>query len=494
MTVRAAPLLAALALLAGGCGGGGAGENDLPAAADAVPESARALISVNTDFSSEQWRRELALVRRFPGAADLLRQASVESGNLDFSKDVAPALGPEVDVVWLDFANGGNNVVALTQPKNERRLAALIRKRNSTGGSRLVTTKVGDWTVVADSRAKLARFRLAASSGDTLADDDTFKEAMGKLDDTSAVRAYVAGRPVQNALDDALEGGGAPPNLTPAVAKLESLSAAVGTAENGVKLDGGVALDPPLDPEPFSATLPGEIPGGAVLYVSANSLDDLTRTVLRLVSRSLPNFDTQLAQVEAVLGFQVRTDVLPLLAHEAAFALYPARPLPTFVVVIRVGDTAKAQRIFSRLSGVIALGTNIDTKTIPVRGVDVSELDFPRTGEPPVKTYFAAFDGKFAFTTDERTMRQLVEGPDATLADDPVFAAARDAAGMPDKTTGFAYANLRDGLPFAFRLAEAGGSTIPPEARTNTRLLRTALVYTYEDGDFLRVSGFATIK
>lgn len=493
MGVRAAPLLAGLALLAAGCGGGGGG-NALPAAAGVVPASAPVLISVNTDFSSEQWKRELALARRFPGAGELLRQASSQVGNVDFEKDVKPALGPEVDVVWLDFANGGNDVVGLTQPKDEKRFAALIAKGNSTGDSKLVTAKVGGWTIAAASRAKIEQFRRAASSGDRLADTDAFKDAMGKLDESSAVRAYVAGRAVQQALDDALESGGAPPNLTPAVGRLESLSASAGAEEEGVRFEGEIAIDPALDPEPYAATLPGEFPRGALLYVSANSLDDMTRTVLRLVSKSLPNFDAQLSQVEAVLGFQVRTDVLPLLAHEAAFAIYPAQPLPTFVVEIKVGDTAKAKRIFTQLSGAIALGANIESRTIRVGNVDVTELDFPRGTALPVKTFFAAFEGKFAFTTDEPAMRQLIEGADSPLEDDPAFKAAREDAGMPGETTGFAYGNLQAGLPFAFELAEAGGGVIPPEARANTKPLRTALVYTHKDGKLLRVSGFATIK
>jgi hypothetical protein len=190
----------------------------------------------------------------------------------------------------------------------------------------------------------------------------------------------------------------------------------------------------------------------------------------------------------------VRTDVVPLLAHEAAFAIYPARPLPTFVVEIKVGDTAKAGRIFSRLAGVIALGANVDTKTIQVGGVDLTELDFPRGTALPVKTFYAAFEGKFAFTTDERTMRQLIQGADERLEHDPAFTAAKEAAGMPAETTGFAYANLQEALPFAFELAEAGGSSVPAAARENTKPLRTALLYTTRDGNVLRISGFATIK
>src|SRR5919204_2201072 len=207
MRLRLAPLLAGLALLAAGCGGGGGG-NALPAA-DVVPASAPVLISLNTDFSSEQWRRGLALARRFPGADDLLRRASVEAGNIDFQHDVKPALGPEVDVVWLDFANDGNDVVALTQPKDRQKFDALIAKGNTAGPDQAVAERVGDWTVVADARSKIDAYRRAAA-GDKLSGVAEFKDAMSRLDDTAAVRAYVAGAAVQRPPDRALQQAGAP--------------------------------------------------------------------------------------------------------------------------------------------------------------------------------------------------------------------------------------------------------------------------------------------
>jgi Protein of unknown function (DUF3352) len=498
--LRSLPTCAVGALILAGTlapacgGGGGGGRHALPAAADVIPASVPALISINTNFASGQWKNELALAERFPGAAGLFRRARAKSG-LDFRRDVKPALGPEVDVTWLDFAHGGSDVVFLTQPKDPRKLTALIRKGNATGSGKLVTVEISGWTVAAHSRALLARFRRASSSGENLAHDGAFESAMSKLDESKAVRAYVAGRLVQAALDGSFERGGAPPNLTRSVGTIESLSGSLGAEGGGVRLDGGIAINPALKPESFAATLLGDLPAGALLYVSTNSLDDMLRTVLRLVSRSFPRFDAQLSQVEAVLDVNVRTDVLPLLGHETAFAVYPARPLPTFVVVIKLGgDTAKAKRIFDRLSSVIALGGGPQPEKHHVGGVEVTELDFPRALAPPVRTYFAAFDGKFAFTTSAATIRQLIEGPNHTLADDPAFKAARQGAGMPGKTTGLAYANLAQGLPFVFGLARSSGSVIPPAAVANTRPLRTALVYTEVESNSLRINGFATIK
>src|SRR5689334_22067991 len=104
--------MAGLALVAAGCGGGGGGGgNALPNAANVVPASAPALISVKTDFSSQQFRNALLLLRKFPDALPALRRFGAENGNVDFARDVKPALGPELDVVWLDFKNGGSDVV-----------------------------------------------------------------------------------------------------------------------------------------------------------------------------------------------------------------------------------------------------------------------------------------------------------------------------------------------------------------------------------------------
>src|ERR1051325_3509819 len=159
MRVAAASLLAGVAFVAVGCGGGGGGGEALPAAAKVVPASAPALISIRTDFNSQQFKNALVLLRKFPGAFPALRRASVENGNVDFERDVKPALGPEFDVVWLDFKNGGGNVVGLTQPKDKAKFKALANK----GPDKSATGEVNGWSVVADSQSKIDAFRRASS-------------------------------------------------------------------------------------------------------------------------------------------------------------------------------------------------------------------------------------------------------------------------------------------------------------------------------------------
>jgi hypothetical protein len=488
MRVRAALLIAGLTLLAAGCGGGSG--NALPAGADVVPASAPVLISLDTDFSSEQWRRGLALVRRFPGAAELLRRASVEAGNLDFEHDVKPALGAEVDVVWLDFANHGNDVVALTQPKDEKRFAALIKKGNSTGDSQLVTTRIGDWTVAADTRAKLEQFRRATSSGEKLADDDSFRDAMGRLDETAAVRAFVAGAPVQKALDRALESGGAPPNLTRDLAAMTSIAAAGLVEPDGVRADAALATHPAAKPKTYSPSLADGLPAGALLYVSTSNLADPARTIDKLVARSIPSYETQKSQVETVLGMTLEGDIYPLISGEQALALYPAKPIPKIVFVTKVPDEERAQRLVDRLLSLVKLG-GLSVTTFRVGSTTVS--DVTQLGSD-VHGFVAVAGGKLIVTTARDTLATLIEGKGQKLADDPLYREARAKADVPGSVVAMVYGDLTHGLPFAFDLAEANGDTVPPEARQNTRPLKEALLYATQDGNRFQVSGFLTIK
>jgi hypothetical protein len=492
MRVGAASLLAGIAVCAAGCGGGGGGGggNALPAAAKVVPASAPALISVNTDFASPQWRDALALLRKFPDAPRALRQISAQTGHIDFEHDVKPALGPEVDVVWLDFKHGGNDVVGLTQPKDNAKFAALIAKGNSTGTSKAVTAEVDGWTVVADSQSKLDAFR-SASFGDKLSGDGAFKDGLSRLDEKAAVRAYVAGEPVQAAFDRGLRRNGSPPRLTRDLARLESISAAGFVEPKGVRVEGALATDPGAKPKTVAPTLAGSLPAGALLYVSTADLAAPARAILNLVARSQPKFETQLHQVETVLGVSLEKDVYPLLSQEEAFALYAAKPFPKIVFVTKAPDEGRARELLAHLLQLVKLSGSLHVTTLSVGGVEVSDLSRPGG---KVHAFVAVARGKLIVTTARDTLSTLIEGKGPKLSGDPPYRQARADANVPAQVVGMAYGDLTDGLPFAFDLAQANGSRVPPEARTNTQPLSHALLWAEQDGNRLRLAGFLAIK
>ena len=477
-------MLVALALVSAGCGGGGG--SALPAGAKIVPASVPALISIKTDFNSTQFKNGLALLRKFPGALPALRRLSAENGHIDFQRDVKPALGPEVDIVWLDFKNGGNDVVGLTQPKDKAKLKALL----SQGPDSAASAEVSGWSVFADTKAKVDAFRRAAL-GEKLYGVGEFKDAMGKLDEKAAVRAYVAGEPVQQAMDRGLDRNGAPPNLTRDLARLESISAAGFIEPGGIRVDSALTTDPAPNPKTVKPTLADSLPSGALLYVDTADLASPTRTILKLVARSNPKFETQLHQVETVLGLSLENDVYPLLSQEEAFALYRETPIPKIVFVAKAPNEGRAREVLGHVLSLAKLSGALSVSTSSVGGVEVDDVSQPGSG---VHVLIAVGHGKLIVSTARDTLPALIEGKGPKLADDPLYKQARADAKVPSDVVGMAYADLVHGVPFSFELAEANGSHVPAEARANTKALSHVLLYAQQDGKRFRLSGFLAIK
>src|SRR4051794_16062959 len=95
------PLLAALALVSGCGGGSGAAGGSTESGATVVGEGVLAFASISSDLGSSQWQQADELALKFSLRDRALAQIKQELAkqNLDYNKDVKPALGPEVDVV-----------------------------------------------------------------------------------------------------------------------------------------------------------------------------------------------------------------------------------------------------------------------------------------------------------------------------------------------------------------------------------------------------------
>jgi Protein of unknown function (DUF3352) len=483
----AAAFIAVTALAATGCGGGGGG-GSLPDGAGIAPSSAIGFVTVNTDFSSAQWKQVAKLADRFPGTPQLIAQFEKETGlTLD---DVKPALGPEVDAVWLDAQNNGDDVVALTKPDSRAKLETLLEKSRSKGESKAQSIQVLDWVAISGSKDVLQRFKTAALLKKPLSGDGDFKKAFEKLDPDSSVRAWVSGDLVQSAMDKGLQGSGAPPRLTHEVGDLKAIVGGAKAESDGAALDVDAVIDPTPDPATFRPSVPGDVPSGALLYVGTTHLDAPLRTILKLVGESQPNFDTQLNQVESVLGLSLEKDIYPLLSGESGLAIYPGTVrIPRVLFVQKVDDTAKAKSLLKRFSAIAQLGGSLRVQTIQLAGESVDKLTLPG-----VTIYDGASKGKLFITNAQSLAEQTIRGPSGSLGDDALYRSARDTAKMPSKVAAFAYGDTKDGLPLVLRLAQQSGSVVPPQAFANVKPLQSAVVYLVKDGDALRISGFQAIK
>src|SRR5919201_2142481 len=93
-------LLTSVALAATGCGGGNK-PGTKASGASLIRSNVLAFLSVNSDLQSSQWHQVANLVRKFPSGNQFLSQLQTASSSrgMTYKRDIAPALGPEVDFV-----------------------------------------------------------------------------------------------------------------------------------------------------------------------------------------------------------------------------------------------------------------------------------------------------------------------------------------------------------------------------------------------------------
>src|SRR5207249_5365794 len=127
----------------------GGGGGSVPAGADYVPSSAAGFVSGLSDSGSSQWKTATSLLNKFPGRAQLIAsiEKSLAKQKVDYARDVKPALGPEIDFGLLSLGSGNAKTVAvgLTQPKDESKFEALLKKIGSSGTPALFK-RIGGWT------------------------------------------------------------------------------------------------------------------------------------------------------------------------------------------------------------------------------------------------------------------------------------------------------------------------------------------------------------
>ena len=272
-------------LLAAGCGG-----ESLTGirGASVVPATAVAFVSIDSDPNSSQWQNVDELANRFPGRKDA--QAELEDSlrsdaELDYSKDVEPALGPELDLVWLDFANDGQNVVGLMQPKDVDAFHRLVEKGNAQDPSdKLLVEEVDGWQVMGTDQASIDAYKSAvALDGPVLADDESFSQAMDDYDEASLIKAYLSGATVMDEVRKSLSKDEA--EFVEKIGNLDWIAAALRATDEGVRFDTTVRGTPGKlmrsssgDATPnFELALPDQLPADVLAYVGFHGAPEPSR-------------------------------------------------------------------------------------------------------------------------------------------------------------------------------------------------------------------------
>ena len=485
-------VLAAIVLAASGCGAAEKQAGSVPAGAAFAPASSAVYISGVTDPASSQWRKADKLLDRFPGRGKLIAsfRKDLRKEGLDWERDIKPALGDDLNLALLDFEDADHNYVLFTKPKD----AAKFNKLLESGDDPQVHRTIDGWTVFADNKLSLENFEKARSAGGSLAEEDLFRDAMEDLPDEATLRGYVSGKSLYALINK--EAAGDPDAKTfqqfsRSFGQLESVSFSTAAEDDGVAVEAAYTNTKEYKIGNYKPELDDALPSGALLYLSFGNLEDFFNRVLATADESFPEFKTQRGQMEQALGFNLQSDLFPLFSKEGAIAIYKGGELaPNVLFVLRVPDEEKARKVIDRVAALAALSGET-SRTVKVHGVDAKEITISDVG---ISILAVVIDGK-AFVTNSKAELEQALGDASKLSDDAVYQGARDAAGAPDETASFVYANLDAGLPYVFDFAEMSEpGSITPDVRANTKPLRSAVLYAEQDGKRTSLSGFLTIK
>ena len=479
-----AAALTGAAFLAAGCGGtSGLGAG----AAGIVPASVPAYIAVDTDPGSSQWKTVNDLAGRFPDkqkAVDSIERELRKDPGLDWQREIKPALGPEVDIVWLDLANNGENFVALMQPRDEDAFKRALDKANAKDPrNKAFYAKVQGWEVISDKQSKIDRFRRE-SRGDSpkLADDPTFQKGMDAVAGDALVKGWISGAKIMNRINETVE-----PDIRNFITKVGTLDwivASLRATGEGARYDTVVRGTPGelfrgIHASPgFHAMLPNRVPSDALFYFTFHGTRVMFNRLEKIPGASGPD-------VKPALDF-VR-DIGKLMQGENA--LYVRRPPAGQIPEVTLVTEPQPRTNGAKKLDDILLDYAIQIGTVPedvsIAGVHARKLDFG-----PFKLYYGNVGGKLVITDLRAGIKGLKSGS-TKLEQSDTFKDALDKSGMPSKTQGFAYVNVRGGLGLAERLSQ---QNIPNVVKRNLKPLRSAVEYAATRPSEVQVTFFVRIK
>jgi hypothetical protein len=460
--MRFVALIAFAAVVLAGCGA--ASEPASSEAASAVPANAVAYVSLQSDLDSAQWKQVEELLERFPdGDGALQRLYGDFSAGISYERDIDPALGPTVELVWLDFANEGENVVALTQPDDVDTLRELVRK-----AERPVTVgEVEGWSVVARDEAMIDRYRQALDDG-SIAEDAAFQRTSEALPGEPLAKVYVDGEAATRALEAAVRDRGGSTGALASAGRLEAGAAALEAENKGFRLTAIVRAHGAAPELTDVGTLLKEVPAGAFLAVNFHGSQATTDGLL----------PEQLGPLGEEFGSALRT--LGSLFHgEGVFYARPSTPRPELTLLLAppnpVATKVELDLLMTALPGL----RDVDRRHVTVDGVDATILNV----RDDLVIAYAAWADRLAVTTSPGGIRALRE-PGDLLVDDDRYRDAVDAAGVTDAEHVVAYADLQRTLPLFDELVSATAPVpVVPNESGSLRPLRSLVASVRSEGD-----------
>ena len=482
-------LLATLAIVAAGCGGGG-GKTGVsgPSGASLVRSTALAFVSIDSDLGSSQWQQVDDLSHKFPGRSKALERLRQELAkhDIDYGRDVEPALGPEVDLAAAAGSTpNATSFVVLTKPDDADKYKELVKKLNAsdTSGKPAVYREVNGWYALSDSQAKIDA-TLKPQAEDALSDNGTFKEALGKLPDDALAKAYVNGPELARVIGEAARESDS--SFDPSAVgldKLDFISASLSAENDGLRVHGAAqgAGTSAFGRGDYSSKLLGGVPGDALAFFTFDGGGTVAQ-LQKLQSRP------EVQRLERELGVSF-AELLDLFRNEVGLYVRPGIGIPELTLGLTTDDQGGALATLDKLAARLAA----------LYGGRLRSGE--QGGHHPVKTLdFGQFAVHYGGLGDKVIITSGVTGladyaaSGHKLPDSADFKDAREAAGMPDTTGPFTYIDLKNAIPLIEGLVALFGETPSSDVTENLRPLRSFLAWTTGSGESRTFDAFLEIK
>ncbi|MGZ8701137.1 MAG: hypothetical protein ACXWZY_02460 [Gaiellaceae bacterium] len=479
---RLGPLLAALALVLVlvGCGGT---TNPSSGAGAIVPASVPLFVALDTDLGSSQWQAVNALASKFPDkqqAVDSINQQLQKKG-LDWERDLKPALGPEIDVVTLDFAHPGETV-AMMQPKDEGAFERAVKKGNAGDpSSKLVYEKFHGWTLMSDKQTAIDAFKQASDAAKRmLSEDKNFSAAMGKAGD-GIFRAYVNGASVMTAARKFLGPDGG--SYLEKLGTLDWLLMTLRAKSDGIAWDTTVHGTPGkafknVDVHASNGSLQKLVPKDALLYLafhgSKGMLGGLGGNPI-LQQFGAKGLGDALQQVGTIL--------------EGENALYirtaGTKDVPEVTFIAAPGGGLDGAAALDRILNRFAKELGGRPQRTTIAGVSTRVI-----GAGPIAVRYANVKGRLVIT-DLPAGIAFAKNGGKTLAESQEYQDATQSSGLPASPQVVLYVDIHSTIPAIDRF---GGARIPAVVQRNLKPLRSAVEYAVSRSHELQISFFLRIK
>ena len=438
-----------------------------PAGAAIAPASAQGFFSINTDVTSSQWKNADALSSKFPIRDQLL--ASVEKtfadNNVDFTADVLPVLGPELDFVLLKDASGTGQLVGMTQPADAQKFDALLEK-GATPPKHVV---IDGWTVFSDTQAQLTAFQTEAEQG-----------KLARLGDVQAGDGESSRRRERHRLRERCGRGlGSQVGVTSGEHRAQrparmARRAALSTESDSVRLSARSSRRS-CPARCSRQTLLSRVPADSLLVASFRGGDQLSQQLTRT-----PEMQRQLGQVQQLLGVSI-DEITALVAGEGVLYVRPGLIYPEVTLTLKQSDPNAAAATLDKLVTRLSALANASVTTAVIPGVGGAK----KVALGPVAVYFGILDDTLVISDSVTGFRARRRRPSPTI---PSSRRPRRPPECPPSLAGFVYVNIKDSVPLLEGLAQLGGGTIPPDVTANLAPLESFLAYATVD------SGAATFS